>query len=180
MKHKPRKSEPVTTNVAHIPLLHALSECAAACSHCVASCFAEDDANMRTRCIELNYDSERICQLASSFVASRSEFAHPVLKLCAEICSECADECGKHDMIHCRECEEVCRRCVKACNEHYEALWEATTCRKAIMIAWFFELSRLNAEPKKNTDERITYHGCGNDVRSLRNSTKFIRTRTAD
>lgn len=42
------------------------------------------------------------------------------LAYCAEVCRQCAEECGKHAAAHCRECAEVCRQCAAACEKFME------------------------------------------------------------
>jgi hypothetical protein len=35
--------------------------------------------------------------------------------VCADVCHDCAEECGRHDMQHCRDCAVACRRCMEEC-----------------------------------------------------------------
>ena len=94
----------------------ACAECAAECKHCASACLDEQDMNRLTHCIKLNTDCAAICLLAVEFMASGSEFANKVCKLCAEICNACADECEKHShMGHCKRCAEECRKCAAIC-----------------------------------------------------------------
>lgn len=97
-------------------LLSLLAECAAACYHCANSCLGEKDVQMMTACIKLDMDCAQICTTAAGFVSRGSAHASHILKECAEICTQCAQECEKHThMEHCRHCAEICRRCAEAC-----------------------------------------------------------------
>lgn len=104
----------MTTN--NTQLLNLLAGCAAACNHCASSCLGEKDVQMLTMCIRLDLDCAQICATAASFVARGSLHAKHLLKECAEICLQCAEECEKHThMEHCKHCAETCRRCAEAC-----------------------------------------------------------------
>lgn len=102
-------------------LLQALHNCADACNHCATACLNEKDVQMLTRCIKLDIDCARMCQLTASFVAGDSERAQHLMKECAELCEACANECEKHSkMEHCRQCAEACHHCAEVCS-HMEA-----------------------------------------------------------
>lgn len=97
-------------------LLDALAKCAAECSHCATACLREQDSMMLERCIKLDLDCAEVCEATTGFVARSSEFAEAVLRLCADICNACAEECEKHNhMEHCKHCAEACRACAEAC-----------------------------------------------------------------
>lgn len=89
-------------------MINALTECAAACWHCAASCLEEEDVKMLTQCIKLDADCAQICMLTASFAARNSAHTQHIAEECAEICDACASECEKHasKMDHCRE---LCR-----------------------------------------------------------------------
>jgi hypothetical protein len=91
--------------------LDALNACAAACEHCATACLQEPDVQMMTRCISLTRDCADLCALTARLVARASDQAEHLLKLCAEICQACAEECARHEHRHCQECAEACRRC---------------------------------------------------------------------
>ena len=98
-------------------LMDALAKCAAECSHCATACLKEQDVKMLERCIRLDLDCAEICESATGFVARGSEHAEHILRVCAEICNACAEECEKHGhhMDHCKRCAEACRACAEAC-----------------------------------------------------------------
>ena len=95
--------------------IDACNACADACDHCAGACLREDDVKSMARCIALDIDCASLCRLAAGFMARDSEFAKPLCRLCAEVCSACGDECGKHPHDHCRECAAACRRCAEEC-----------------------------------------------------------------
>jgi hypothetical protein len=97
--------------------IEACNECAVECKHCAAACLQEDDVKSMIHCIELDRDCAHICYTASSFMASGSEFAEDLCRLCAEICRACAEECRRHDNDHCQRCADACQRCAKECEK---------------------------------------------------------------
>jgi Domain of Unknown Function (DUF326) len=98
-------------------LLAALQACVAACEYCASACLQEDHVQMMTHCISLDRDCADICALTARFVARGSEHAPHLLRECAEICQQCADECGRHQHEHCQQCADACRRCAEACRQ---------------------------------------------------------------
>lgn len=96
-------------------LLAMLAECAAACNMCSTACLTEPNVQHMAECIRLDMDCAQMCGTTAAFVARNSMHAKHLLNACAEICTKCAEECGKHEVQHCRECAEVCRRCAEAC-----------------------------------------------------------------
>ncbi|HKC67314.1 MAG TPA: four-helix bundle copper-binding protein [Bacteroidia bacterium] len=99
----------------HEPLLTILADCASACNYCSTACLAEEDVKKMADCIKLDMDCTEICRITASFIARGSDHAKHLLKECAEICTKCAEECGKHKTKHCQECAEACRKCAEAC-----------------------------------------------------------------
>jgi hypothetical protein len=91
--------------------LDALHAAVAACEHCATACLQEADVAPLTRCIALTRDCADVCALTLRLVARDSEHAAHLLKECTEICAACADECSRHEHLHCQQCAEACRRC---------------------------------------------------------------------
>ncbi|CAN5505285.1 four-helix bundle copper-binding protein [soil metagenome] len=96
-------------------LLQKLAQCAAACENCADACLGEDDVKMMVQCIRLDRDCAKICYTTASFIASHSQNAQALVKVCEDLCRKCADECGKHEHDHCQECARACRECAEAC-----------------------------------------------------------------
>src|SRR5258706_15896815 len=98
-----------------VACIEACQACVVACSQCAASCLKEPDVKMMARCIALDFDCADICELAAKTMARSSEYAKAICNTCAEICTACAAECGKHKMEHCQECAKACQRCAEEC-----------------------------------------------------------------
>jgi hypothetical protein len=97
--------------------LRACHECAVACLQCATACLKEPDPKAMARCVALDLECADICQLAVASIARGDENVKAICTLCAQACSRCAAECGKHDMNHCRHCAAACKRCADACIE---------------------------------------------------------------
>src|SRR5476651_453287 len=109
-------------NHNHQQLIQRLLDCVLACEHCATACLGEDDVKMMAGCIRLDRDCADICSQAARLLQRDSVIAHQYLVLCEEICRLCAEECGKHNMDHCRQCAEACRQCAEACHAHHEPI----------------------------------------------------------
>ena len=96
-------------------MLRELNACAALCNICYQACLYEEDVIAMRHCIELNRDCAEICLLAASLFARSAPGTDKILKLCAEICHDCARECKKHDHDHCRKAQHVCNTCAEMC-----------------------------------------------------------------
>ncbi|WP_310558293.1 four-helix bundle copper-binding protein [Flavobacterium sp.] len=102
--------------------IDACNDCAAECEHCATACLNEPDATLQSRCIALNRFCADMCRMAVAFMSRSDEhtinFVNKFRALCAEICTACADKCGKHTHLeHCIKCAEACRKCAADCNQ---------------------------------------------------------------
>ncbi len=104
----------------HAVLIQQLINCALTNEMCSSACLEENDVTMMSRCIELDRDCADICLQAARLLQRDSEIAHPFLNVCEEICRLCANECGKHEMEHCKACADACQKCAGACRAHLE------------------------------------------------------------
>ncbi|MCW9706226.1 four-helix bundle copper-binding protein [Aliifodinibius sp. 1BSP15-2V2] len=102
----------------HQNLINKLSSCLAACEHCADACLSEDNIDAMVECIRIDRDCAEVCALAIKFVSRDSDYASAILDRCADLCSACAEECGKHDHDHCQECAKACRECADACRNY--------------------------------------------------------------
>src|SRR5438132_1714842 len=96
-------------------MLKELNACMTQCNVCYNACLHEKDVAMLIRCIELDRECAEICQLTASLFARGSVNIDKFLKLCAEICRLCAEECEKHMHDHCQKCAHICRSCSEMC-----------------------------------------------------------------
>jgi hypothetical protein len=93
-----------------------LFNCAAACEYCADACLNEDNIKMLVECIRLDKDCADICRTTANFLSRDSKQSNELLRVCADICRACAEECEKHDHHdHCIECARACRECEEAC-----------------------------------------------------------------
>src|SRR3954468_683420 len=91
--------------------------CANLCNYCAHECLQEYDVNTMTKCIQLNMECAAVCYTAAKLMSMKSEKVSAYCRLCASFCTDCSNECGKHEMKHCQECAEVCRKCAEECNK---------------------------------------------------------------
>jgi hypothetical protein len=56
-----------------------------------------------------------ICYEAAQLMSLGSENAKDVCRICADICEQCGNECGKHQTEHCQECARACKQCANEC-----------------------------------------------------------------
>ena len=80
-----------------------------------ASCLQEEDVKMMARCVQLDIECAAVCYSAAQLMSLGSSRAEEFCRTCAEVCQECARECGEHKNDHCRECAEACRACAEEC-----------------------------------------------------------------
>jgi len=94
-------------------LLDQLYLCEAACNRCYNECLKEKDKSSLEICMMLTRDCEDICSITANVMARNSSSTELFLKLCAEICEQCAAECEKHSHLkNSIACAEQCNACV--------------------------------------------------------------------
>ena len=97
--------------------IEACLKCAAICNHCASSCAQEDDVKMMATCIQLDMECAAICYASAQLMSLGSDKAKQVCRICADICEQCGNECGKHQTEHCQECSRVCKQCAEECRK---------------------------------------------------------------
>jgi hypothetical protein len=95
--------------------IEACNDCAVECELCVSACLQESDVKMMARCIALDRDCAKVCYTASALMASGSQFAKEVCRVCAKVCSACSEECRRHKGDRCQNCADACERCAQEC-----------------------------------------------------------------
>lgn len=95
--------------------IEACNACADACDRCASACLGEEDVKMMARCIALDIDCSQLCRLAAAVMARGGEAAAALCRVCADVCDQCAQECGSHPVDHCQACAAACRRCAEQC-----------------------------------------------------------------
>lgn len=94
-------------------------DCYQSCLSTIKQCLEIGGEHASKEHINLLIDCSKICQMATDFTIRESENRSEVLKLCAEICRACADQCEamSQDNEHMKACAEMCRSCAKTCDE---------------------------------------------------------------
>jgi len=105
-------------------LIESLKNCDAACNNCAISSLDEEDSKVMSGCIKLNLHCSDVCHLALRLVSRDSNHAVSALKLCINICADCATECEKYKYDQCQLSAEACRRCETHCSNYLEQLAE--------------------------------------------------------
>ena len=96
--------------------IDACLKCAAMCNHCASACLQEEDVKMMAKSIQLDMECAAMCYVSAQLMSLGSEKTNAVCRLCAQLCSDCANECSKHETEHCKECAEMCRQCADECS----------------------------------------------------------------
>lgn len=99
-------------------LKKTLQNCIQACLHCSDACLGEENVSGMVNCIRTDRECAIICQAVLNLLALDSSRAKDLVKVCAEMCGDCAAECEKHQHDHCRACAEACRKCEEACHAY--------------------------------------------------------------
>ncbi|HEX6982499.1 MAG TPA: four-helix bundle copper-binding protein [Balneolaceae bacterium] len=105
----------------HQELISTLAHCLSACENCASACLDEDNVKKMVSCIRINRDCADICGLSIKFLSRKSKNSNLVIGICADICSECAEECDKYEHDHCKKCAEACRKCADSCKDYLNA-----------------------------------------------------------
>jgi hypothetical protein len=101
--------------------IDTMRACIDACDNCSTACLQEEDVKMMAQCIALDMDCAQVCRTTAAAIARGSRFEAELRRLCADICTACAAECGKHPMDHCQRCAQACRDCADACRRMVQA-----------------------------------------------------------
>lgn len=96
-------------------LIISLDNCINHCNHCSDACLDEEDVHMMVNCIRTDRACAVVCTALKNLLTTNYSNVSGLVKYCIDICNACADECEKHDEVHCRECAKACRECAQAC-----------------------------------------------------------------
>ncbi|SHF78302.1 protein of unknown function [Salegentibacter echinorum] len=99
-------------------LISALGNCINHCNYCGDACLDEDNVKMMKDCIRLDKVCAEVCSSLSQILATSYSDVNALVEYCKKVCQECADECGKHDHQHCKDCAQACKECVEACEAY--------------------------------------------------------------
>jgi hypothetical protein len=96
-------------------VVDALVECIQACHACnYRGC---GDSPETAECGRQCADAASVCELTLTLLSRGSTWAVPVTALCGDICTSCADECGKCDDAYCLSCSPAAQACADACRK---------------------------------------------------------------
>ncbi len=98
--------------------IHALGNCINHCNYCADSCLDEDDVKKMVDCIRTDKVCAEVCSALSQVLATSYSDVRDLVQYCKKVCQACADECGKHEAQHCKDCAKACQECVKACEDY--------------------------------------------------------------
>ncbi|MDR5591978.1 four-helix bundle copper-binding protein [Christiangramia sp. SM2212] len=99
-------------------LISALGNCINHCNYCADACLDEDNVKMMKDCIRTDRVCAEVCSTLNQVLATNYKDVQGLVDYCKKVCQACADECGKHDHQHCKDCAKACQECVKACEAY--------------------------------------------------------------
>ena len=99
-------------------LIHALGNCINHCNYCADACLEEEDVKAMATCIRIDKVCAEVCSTLNQVLATNYKNVDALVNYCIEVCTDCADECGKHEHDHCQECAKACKHCVDACRSY--------------------------------------------------------------
>ena len=109
------KHDHETHKVQQPELLGDVNACIDMGQRCIAHClvmFQEGDTSVAD-CASKVHEMNAICGGFSYLLTANSNHSKAMAELCRTVCTECAEECRKHDEHHeCRACAEACERTV--------------------------------------------------------------------
>ncbi|WP_010229995.1 four-helix bundle copper-binding protein [Gillisia marina] len=99
-------------------LIQALGNCINHCNYCADACLDEENVKMMVDCIRLDRVCAEACAALNQILATNFKDVQGLVDYCKRVCIACAEECGKHDHQHCKDCAKACRECVEACDAY--------------------------------------------------------------
>ena len=99
-------------------LISALGNCINHCNYCADACLDEDDVKKMVDCIRTDKVCAEVCSTLNQVLATSYKDVKGLVEYCKKVCQACADECGKHEAQHCKDCAKACKECVSACEAY--------------------------------------------------------------
>jgi hypothetical protein len=97
--------------------IEACWQCVTACHNCAKACTKETDIKAMAKCITLNMECAILCTAVAELLSMESYYSRQLIKICAELCTICAEECFKHHHTHSQHCAKLCEQCAIVCNK---------------------------------------------------------------
>ena len=99
-------------------LISALGNCINHCNYCADACLDEDEVKKMVDCIRTDKVCAEVCSTLNQVLATSYKDVKGLVEYCKKVCQDCADECGKHEAQHCKDCAKACKECVSACEAY--------------------------------------------------------------
>lgn len=92
------------------------SDCHTVCQETISYCLGLGGPHAEAGHIGLLLDCAQICAASADFLARNSSFHGQTCGVCASICEQCADNCGRFgDDKVMQQCAQSCRHCAESC-----------------------------------------------------------------
>lgn len=99
-----------------------LEACAWSCRKSADACLGGSDPGKFAESIRLVVECAKLCEITAGYLDKGSAFQDEMLRICAEACDNCRNECERHmQWRHFRECADASGRCETACHAFSEA-----------------------------------------------------------
>lgn len=95
--------------------INACQQCLVDCQYCLVQMAGKESMNDCPSCCIQCIDAGSIC---IKFMVADSLFVKDYLRLCAQICEWCAEQCQAHNHEHCKLCATSCMACADECRKH--------------------------------------------------------------
>ncbi|AIQ64350.1 hypothetical protein PSTEL_15895 [Paenibacillus stellifer] len=109
------------TRIHYQDCIEACLKCIDACNFSYVSSLKEYDLARLREWIRMDRECADMCAFAIEAMTRQSPFVAEICRLCAEVCEATANECGRYERTHCRDCIEACLKCAETCRQVSEA-----------------------------------------------------------
>jgi hypothetical protein len=102
------------------PLQECIENCLACyqiCLQTIEQCLRKGGEHAKPEHIRLLSDCAEICQTSASFMLRGSDNHTDICRVCADLCDECATECGRFGEEFMKRCADICQRCAESCRK---------------------------------------------------------------
>jgi hypothetical protein len=109
-----------TSKSGGISMEQCIRDCIACyqeCMSCIPHCLEQGGRHVEQRHITLMMECAQMCNMSSTLMQLKGEFAYEHCQVCARVCEACAESCSSIDpndsMM--QKCADACRRCADSC-----------------------------------------------------------------
>jgi Cys-rich four helix bundle protein (predicted Tat secretion target) len=115
----PAKARPVAPAGPNQQLVDAAKRCGRVGQICLAHCIRLTRAGDKSLadCMQAVRAMLPVCAAIGQLAAQDAKRLKDMARLCVSVCSDCEDECRKHEFHHveCKNCAEACAAMITAC-----------------------------------------------------------------